>query len=49
MLELYKNRQNVDKEAYLASYDEIKENDFNLNIPTFYKNILEEGIRYAGV
>ena len=35
VLELYQNRQTVDKESYLASFDEIKENDFNLNIPRY--------------
>ena len=35
VVELYKNRQDVDKEVHLASFDEIKENDFNLNIPRY--------------
>ncbi len=35
VLELYNNRQTVDKEAYLASFDDIKANDFNLNIPRY--------------
>ncbi|MBQ8706547.1 MAG: type I restriction-modification system subunit M [Succinivibrionaceae bacterium] len=35
VVELYKNRQDVDKEAHVASFDEIKENDFNLNIPRY--------------
>ena len=35
VLEIYKNRQDVDKVAHLASFDEIKENDFNLNIPRY--------------
>lgn len=38
ILELYNNRQNVEKEAYLASFDEIKENDFNLNIPRYVES-----------
>ena len=29
----YQARQNEDKYSYVASFDEIKENDFNLNIP----------------
>ena len=33
VLELYKNRKPVEKEAYLASYEDIEKNDFNLNIP----------------
>ena len=35
VVELYKNRKSVDKEAYLASFDDIKKNDFNLNIPRY--------------
>ena len=31
----YKNRQDVEKYAHLASFEEIKENDFNLNIPRY--------------
>jgi type I restriction enzyme M protein len=35
VLELYKNRQTVDKVATLASFEDIKANDFNLNIPRY--------------
>lgn len=42
VLELYKNRTNVDKEAFLASYDKIKENGFNLNIPRYVDTFEEE-------
>jgi type I restriction enzyme M protein len=35
VLELYENRTDVEKEAHLAAYEEIKENDFNLNIPRY--------------
>ena len=35
VVELFKNRQDVEKEAHVASFDEIKENDFNLNIPRY--------------
>jgi len=35
VLELYKNRQTVDKIATLASFEDIKANDFNLNIPRY--------------
>ena len=31
----YKARQSVDKFAYVASFEELKENDFNLNIPRY--------------
>ena len=42
VLELYKNRENVEKEAYLASFDDIAENDFNLNIPRYVDTSEEE-------
>lgn len=35
VVELYKNRQSVDKEAYLASFEDIMKNDYNLNIPRY--------------
>ena len=43
ILELYKNRseEDVDKESHLARYEEIVENDFNLNIPR-YVDTMEE-------
>lgn len=41
VLELYIDRKTVDKVAYLASFDDIKENDYNLNIPR-YVDISEE-------
>ena len=42
VLELYKNRQSVEKEAYLASFDDIEKNDFNLNIPRYVDTAEEE-------
>ena len=42
VLELYNNRQTVDKQAYLASYDDIKANDYNLNIPRYVDTSEEE-------
>ncbi|SFU89576.1 type I restriction-modification system subunit M [Butyrivibrio sp. M55] len=42
VLELYRNRQSVEKEAFLASYDDIKNNDFNLNIPRYVDTSEEE-------
>jgi type I restriction enzyme M protein len=42
VVELYKNRQDVEKEAHLASFDEIKANDFNLNIPRYVDSSVEE-------
>ena len=37
-----KARANVDKYAYLATLDEIKENDYNLNIPRYVDTFEEE-------
>ncbi len=42
VLELYRNRKSVDKEAYLASYEDIEKNDFNLNIPRYVDTSEEE-------
>ena len=38
----YKARENVDKYAYLASLEEIAENDYNLNIPRYVDTFEEE-------
>ncbi|SHF16800.1 type I restriction enzyme M protein [Atopostipes suicloacalis DSM 15692] len=35
IIETYKNREFVDKFAYVAEFDEIVENDYNLNIPRY--------------
>ena len=35
LLETYKNRVDVDKYAHVAPLEEIKENDYNLNIPRY--------------
>lgn len=42
IVETYKKRENVDKYAYVASFDEIKKNDFNLNIPRYVDTFEEE-------
>ncbi|MCP4586144.1 type I restriction-modification system subunit M [Pseudoalteromonas sp.] len=42
IIDIYKARESVDKYAYLASFDEIKENDFNLNIPRYVDTFEEE-------
>ena len=39
---VYQARETIDKYAYLASFDEIKENDFNLNIPRYVDTFEEE-------
>jgi type I restriction enzyme M protein len=38
----YKARENVDKYAYVADFDEMKENEFNLNIPRYVDTFEEE-------
>ncbi|MFQ2082556.1 type I restriction-modification system subunit M [Aeromonas veronii] len=38
----YRNGGNIDKYAYLASLKEIKENDYNLNIPRYVDTFEEE-------
>ena len=35
IIKTYEERKDVDKYAHLATFDEIKENDFNLNIPRY--------------
>ena len=38
----YKRREDVDKYAHLAIFEEIAENDFNLNIPRYVDTFEEE-------
>lgn len=38
----YQARETVDKYAYLSSFEEIKDNDFNLNIPRYVDTFEEE-------
>ncbi|WP_424945828.1 type I restriction-modification system subunit M [Candidatus Spongiihabitans sp.] len=42
ILKTYKARKDVDKYAHLATFEEIKENDFNLNIPRYVDTFEEE-------
>lgn len=42
ILATYQARQNIDKYAYVASFEEIQENDFNLNIPRYVDTFEEE-------
>ncbi len=42
VLELYHDRKPVDKLAYLASFEDIKNNDYNLNIPRYVDTSEEE-------
>ena len=42
VIELYNKRETVDKEAYLASFEDVEKNDFNLNIPRYVDNFEKE-------
>lgn len=42
ILDAYKNREDMEKYAHLATFNEIKENDFNLNIPRYVDTFEEE-------
>ncbi len=42
VMELYNNRETVEKQSYLASFEDIEKNDFNLNIPRYVDNFEEE-------
>ena len=42
MIELYSKRETVEKEAFLASFEDIEKNDFNLNIPRYVDNFEKE-------
>lgn len=42
IVDTYKARESVDKYAYLATLEEIAENDFNLNIPRYVDTFEEE-------
>lgn len=44
ILEAYSKRQDMDKFAHLASFAEIEENDFNLNIPRYIDTFEEEEV-----
>lgn len=42
IVDTYKNRREIEKYSHLATLDEIKENDFNLNIPRYVDTFEEE-------
>ncbi|MFY4808528.1 type I restriction-modification system subunit M [Aliarcobacter butzleri] len=44
IIDTYKNRKQIEKYSYLASLQEIKENDYNLNIPRYVDTFVEEEI-----
>ena len=42
IIDTYKERKDVKRYAHVASFDEIKENDFNLNIPRYVDTFVPE-------
>ncbi len=44
IIDTYKNRKQIDKYSYVALLDEVKENDYNLNIPRYVDTFEEEEI-----
>ena len=42
IVETYVNREVIEKYSYVASMEEIKENDYNLNIPRYVDTFEEE-------
>lgn len=42
VIDLYIRRETVEKESYLASFEDIERNDFNLNIPRYVDNFEKE-------
>ena len=44
IIDTYANRKEIEKYSHLASMDEIKENDYNLNIPRYVDKFEEEEV-----
>ncbi len=42
VIELYSRRKNVEKKSFLAEFEDIEKNDFNLNIPRYVDNFEKE-------
>ena len=42
IVQIYKKRETIEKYSYLATLDEIKENEYNLNIPRYVDTFEEE-------
>jgi type I restriction enzyme M protein len=42
IVDTFKSRETIDKYSHLASLDEVKENDYNLNIPRYVDTFEEE-------
>ena len=45
ILNAYKSREDMDKFAHLASFEEIVENDYTLNIPRYVDTFEEEEVK----
>src|SRR5690606_30304583 len=43
IIDTYKSRATIDKYSYVAKLVEVKENDYNLNIPRYVDTFEEEG------
>ena len=44
IMEIYEKRETKEKFSYLAPFEEIKNNDFNLNIPRYVDTFEEEAL-----
>ncbi len=42
IIDLYNKRETVDKESFLAEFEDIEKNDYNLNIPRYVDNFEKE-------
>ena len=42
IINLLRDRKSVENKAYLASYDEVKENDYNISVNSYLKVVTEE-------
>ncbi len=42
IIEIYKSRTSIDRYSYVAKLEEVKENDYNLNIPRYVNTFEEE-------
>ena len=42
IIDTFKSRETIDKYSYLASLDEVVDNDYNLNIPRYVDTFEEE-------
>ena len=45
ILEAYSNRQDIEKYAHVASIEEIRDNDYNLNIPRYVDTFEEDDVK----